>query len=124
MLGGLGGIILALRDGRIKQRVCRVDREVVPHPAIATQDLVHHFLAVDGVFQCEAQVVVVKWGRIDVHDEHVVAGARYAFDVDVGSTRQKLRNFWLDAVNHVNLTGLEGRCPGRCIVQNDVLHGI
>ena len=54
----------------------RSDRVVIPNGAIAIQDLIDHFLAVEGMFQREPDIVVVERCRPRIHrkTEVLVAG--------------------------------------------------
>ena len=61
---GLVGVVGPLRDVGGVERVELGHRVVVADLAVAAQDLVDHLLAIDAVFEREAQVVVVEGRRV------------------------------------------------------------
>ena len=115
-IGGSGGIVFALGDRVVKQRVSRVDREVVPARTHAAQDLVDHFLTVDRHLQRHAQIVVVKRGGVAAHDEHIVPGASSAFNRHIGVALKQFDNLGVDPVHQVDLARLNGRRAGGVVV--------
>ena len=76
MEGSLVRIVCPLLDVGGEVRIGGVDREVVADGAEAAKRRLQHGLAVDGVFQRQAQVVVVERRGVDEHRQRVVAAAR------------------------------------------------
>ena len=123
VFGGLGGVIFALWLCS-EQRIGCIDRNVVAHTAVAIKDLVDHFLTVDCVFQRQTQVLVVEWRCVGRHVEHIMTASGHVFNNDTGCLAKQFRNFGVNTVDDVNLTGLQRRGARGVVIDDGQFHTI
>lgn len=120
-LGRPFGIELALLDIVGKQRIGRINREVVADGAVAAQDLVDHLLAIHGELDRHAQIVVVEGRGVAEHVEWIEAATRNVLDRHTGNLLDEIDDFGLDAVDHVHLASLQGgNACGRVVDDDDL----
>ena len=97
------------------------DWVVVPDHAEPLQDLLHHLLAVDGVLERHAHVVVVERRHVRAHREGVVLGAGDRVHREPWAALEQVRGLEVHPVDGVDLAGDDGVGAGGGVDDGDHL---
>ena len=114
-------IVLTLRHLVVEVAVRRTDRAVVGHRAPTVENPLQQRLAVDGVLERQAHVVVVEGRLVGVHGYRVVLGPRHLIDFDALGLLEQLQGLDLGLVQDVDLPGDERGVLGHRVRDSEQL---
>ena len=97
---------------------------VVARHTMAPENATDDFLAVDGVLERQAYVVVVEGRHVGAHREVHVQGALHVQDLDARGLIQQVSRLQVDAVDDVELAALKPVLPGGGVGDHAELHGV
>ena len=122
LLGIIGALRDLLRRGAID--VGRTDRVVVADFAVALDDLLEGFLAVDRVLQRQADVVVIVRRLVGQHRQGAVLVAVGREDLDIVQPLEQVDGLEIQVRHRVDLTAAQGVGAGGDIGDEEVLHRV
>ena len=97
---------------RVEIPVGRRYRAVVADPAIAGKQNFDELLTIDGIFEGQAHIDIVKGGRVREHGHGEVLCSGDGIDGNPGLFFQKVDGAEIDTADAFDFAGNQGRCPG------------